>query len=85
MFYWCGDPEKFVFSIIYQNEDENVNDKVNENVNNLKISENQLDIIYIFIDENVNDKERLLKRPLNDKERPLKRPFNDDTKNHIFF
>ena len=51
--------EKFVFSMTYADENDNVNGNVNENVNekinDLEITENQSNRIYMLIDEKINE------------------------------
>jgi ATP-dependent DNA helicase RecG len=78
--------EKFIFSLIYEEGDDKINDNerpLNDNINILETADYQREMIYALINDNINDKERPLKRPLNDKERPLKRPLNDNIKKHL--
>ena len=55
--------EKFVFSITYREEDENIN----ENINILETSEIQSETIYALISEKINDKINDENDKINDK------------------
>ena len=83
--------EKFVFSMTYADENDNVNeqndnvneqnDNVNEKINNLEITKNQSDRIYMLIDEKINEKINEANEKINEVNEKINENVNGQNEN----